>query len=79
MKIKMRYTEMREIALSTPAGKKTLSACHESYSARIELKPRPHVPDGFPVSSDLAFWLKVRVRRDMIENRRKFHKHTYKK
>ena len=30
--------------------KKTLSARHAIYSARIELKPRPHVLDGLPVS-----------------------------
>ena len=31
--------------------KKTLSARHASYSARIELKPRRQVPDGLPVST----------------------------
>ena len=64
------YRETREIGLSTPAGKKTLRARHASYIARIELKPRPQVPDGLPVSRYSAFWLKVRVRRDMIHNRR---------
>ena len=42
----------REIVLSTPGKKKqTLGARHASYSARIELKPRPQVPDGLPVST----------------------------
>ena len=41
----------REIVLSTPEEKKTLGARHASYSARIELKPRPQVPDGLPVST----------------------------
>ena len=66
------YRETREIVLSTPVGKK-LRARHASYSARIELKPRPQVPDGLPMSTYLAFWLKVVVRRDNFENRRKFH------
>ena len=58
--------------------KKNLSrARHASYSSRIELKPRPQVPDGLPVSTYLAFWLKVLVRRDTIQNRRKNHKYTY--
>ena len=39
----------REIVLSTPEKKKTLGARHASYRARIELKPRPQVPDGLPV------------------------------
>ena len=71
------HTETREIVISTPAGKKALRARHASYSARIELKPRPQVPDGPPVSTYLAFWLKVLVRRDIILNRRKNHKYTY--
>ena len=41
----------REIVLSTPEKKKTLGARHASYSARVELKPRPQVPDGLPVST----------------------------
>ena len=45
--------------------KKTLSARHVSDSARIELKPRPQVPDGFPVSTYLAFWLEVLARIDL--------------
>ena len=45
---------------------------HASYSARIELKPRPTCPDGLPVSAYLAFCRKVLVRRDMFERRRKF-------
>ena len=57
--------------------KKTLRARHASYSARIELKPQPQVPDGLPVSTRIAFWLKVLVRRDKFENRRKFHRYTY--
>ena len=57
-----------------PRRKKTLRARHASYSARIERKPRPQVPDGVPVSTYLAFWLKVFVRRDTSQNRRPFHK-----
>ena len=56
-----------------PRGKKTLSARHASYSARIDLKPRPQVPAGIPVSTYYAFRLKVRVQRCTIENRRKIH------
>ena len=48
-----------------------MRARHASYGARIELKPRPQVPDGLPVSMYLAFWLKVLVQRDKIENRQK--------
>ena len=33
--------------------KKTLRARHASYSARIELKPRPQDPDGLPGSTYL--------------------------
>ena len=61
MKIEMRCTE-REIALSTPAEKKKISARHATYSAQIDLKPRPQVPDGLPVSTYLEIWLKVLVR-----------------
>ena len=57
-----------------PSGKKSLWARHASYSARIELKTRPQVPDGLPVSTYLKFWLNVLVRRDEFENRRNFHK-----
>ena len=67
----------RQIALSTPAEEKTLSVRHASYSARIELKPSPQVPDGLSVSTCLTFWLKALVRRDMIQNKRQFHKYTY--
>ena len=42
----------------SPEKKKTLSAHHVSSSARIELKPRPQVPDGLLVSTYLAFRLK---------------------
>ena len=56
---------------------KTLRVRHASYSARTELKPQPQVPDGLPVSTRIAFWLKVLVRRDKFENRRKFHRYTY--
>ena len=55
---------------------KTLRVRHASYSARTELKPQPQVPDGLPVSTYLGFWLKVLVRRDIIQNRRIFHKYT---
>ena len=62
MKIKMRYTETPGNRLiHSRREKKTLSARHASYSARIELKPRRQVVDGLPVSTDLAFWLKVLV------------------
>ena len=55
---------------------KTSRARHASDSARIELKPRPQVPDGLPVSTNLAFCLKARVRRYTILNRRKIDKYT---
>ena len=72
----------REIVLSTSAGVFFLSARHASYSARIELKPRPQVQDGLPVCQTylpgtVAFWKKVRIRRDTIENRRKITNCTY--
>ena len=51
--------------------KKTLSACHASYSARMELKLRPTCPDGLPVSGYLAFCRKVLIRRDKFERRPK--------
>ena len=60
-----------------PSEKKTLRTRHASYIARIGLKPRPQVPDGLPVSTYLAFWLKVPVRRDVVQKRRTFHKYTY--
>ena len=57
---------------------KTLSAGHASYSGRIELKPLQHVPDGLPVATNMyGFWLKVLVRRDKFENKRKKHKYSY--
>ena len=62
----------REMTLSTPAPEKILSAHHASYSARVEIKPWPQVLGSLPVSAYLAFCLTVRVRRDMIENGRKF-------
>ena len=31
--------------------KKTLAARHGNYSARLDLKPQPQVPDGLPVST----------------------------
>ena len=67
----------REIVLYTPSRKTTLSACHASYSARMELKPRPTCPDGLPVSAYIAFCRKVLARRDTFERRRKFHNYTY--
>ena len=57
--------------------KKTLSACHASCSARMELKPRPTCPDGLPVSAYLAFCRKVLARRDIFERGRKIHNYTY--
>ena len=51
MKIKCVVLKPLKIALSTPERKKTLSARHASYSARIELTPRREVPDGLPVST----------------------------
>ena len=69
----------REIVLSTPEGKKTLSARHARYycSAPIEPKPRPSCPGGLPVKP-LAFPQTTRVRRDIIiENRREFHRYRY--
>ena len=69
------HTEKSGISsLSTPVGKKTLWARHASYSARIELKRRPQVPDDLPVSTYIKFWLNALVRRDEFENRRNFHK-----
>ena len=53
-----------------PPEKKTLRARHASYSsARMAVKPRPQVPDSLPVSTYLAFWITVLVRRDKLENR----------
>ena len=54
--------ETREIVLSTPAGKKTLSACHALQSARIAPRPRPMCPAGLPVSEYLVF-CRVRTKR----------------
>ena len=77
MKKKSVVLKPREIVLiHSRRKKKTLSARHASCIARIELKPRPQVPDDLPVSTYLAFWLKARRRRHMVENRRKFHKYT---
>ena len=50
-KNRMRDENKKAFVLSTPEKKKTLGARHASYSARIELKPRPQVPDGLPVST----------------------------
>ena len=36
-------------------SEQTFRTRHASYSARIELKPRPQVPDCLPVSTYLAF------------------------
>ena len=47
-------------------------ARHASYSARIELKPPPQVPDGLPASKYSAAWLKVLVRRYVIRSRHEF-------
>ena len=41
-------------APTLPAEKKTLSACHARYSARMELKPRPTCPDGLPAPAHLS-------------------------
>ena len=71
------HTEKPGNRLIHSRRKKTLRARHASYSARIELKPRPQFPDGVPVSTYIAFWLKVLVRRDIIQTRRKIHKYTY--
>ena len=49
-------------------GKKN---CHALQSARIAPRPRPKCPDGLPVSTSLAFCLKVLERRDMFQSRRK--------
>ena len=51
MEIKSVLLKPREIVLSTPEKKKALGARHASYSARIELKPRPQVPEVLPVST----------------------------
>ena len=52
IKIKMLCTETPGNRLThSLRKKKTLSANHASYSARIELKSRPQVPDGLPVST----------------------------
>ena len=63
--------EPAKSSYTLPAEKKTLSACHASSSARMELKPRPSCPDGLPVSAYSAFCRKVLVRRDVFERRRK--------
>ena len=54
-------TEPGKSSYTLPA-ENTLSACHASCSARMELKPRPTCPDGLPVSAYLAFCRKVLVR-----------------
>ena len=44
----------------------TLRVCHASYtSARIELKPPPRDPDGLPVSTYVAFWVKVLAQKEI--------------
>ena len=54
-----------ESSYPLPPEKITSRERHATYSsAPIELKPRPQVPDGLPVSTYLAFWLTVLVRRD---------------
>ena len=70
-------TETREIVLSTPAGKKTLGACHALQSARIAPRPTPMCPAGLPVSVYLLFCLKVLVQREKLAKVRKFDKYTY--
>ena len=73
-----RHTEKpKKSSYPLPPEKNTLGARHARYSAQIELKPRPQVPDGLPVSTYLAFWLKVLERRGIILNRPKIHKYTY--
>ena len=67
-----------KLSYTLPAEKKKMSACHTSYSVRMELKPRGTCPDGLPVSTYLAFCRNVLVRRDMFERRRKFHNYTHK-
>ena len=49
--IKIRYTDTPEKCLIHSRRKKSLSARHASYSARIKLKPRPQVADGLTVST----------------------------
>ena len=55
--------------------KKKMSACHVLQRARIAPRPRPKCPNGLPVSTFLAFYLKVFIRTDMFENKRKNDKH----
>ena len=63
----------------TLPAEKTLSACHASYSARMELKPPPTCPDGLPVSAYVTFCRKVLVQRDMLEEDEKITiVHIYK-
>ena len=45
------HTEKPRKSIYPLPKKKTLSARHASYSARIELKPRRQVPDGLTVST----------------------------
>ena len=69
--------EIREIVLSTPAGKKASSACHALQSARIAPRPRSMCTAGLHVSDYLLFCRKALVRRERLAKVRKFDKHTY--
>ena len=72
-------TETREIVLSTPAGKKTLSARRAVRSAWIAPRPRPMCPVGFNVSEYSRFCRKVLVRTEKLAKVRKIDKCNTKK
>ena len=67
----------REIVFSTSAEKTVLSTYHTLQSARIAPRPRPMCPDGFAVSTSIAFCRNVLGRRDTFENRQQIDKHSY--
>ena len=51
--------ETREIVLSPPAGKRTLSACHALQSARIAPRPGPTCPPGLHFPEHWMFCRRV--------------------
>ena len=66
-----------KLSYPLPLEKKKIESTPRELQCSDRAKPRPQVPNGLPVSTYLACWLNVLVRRDMIQNRRKFHKCTY--
>ena len=69
--------ETKEIVLSSPAEKKTLSACHALQSAWIAPRPGPMCPAGLRVPENLMWAEKRFARREKLSKLRKFDQHTY--